>query len=132
MKKTEHEDTFPKAVFLKHEYTPANFSRGMLKQNDTLKVATLTEAAEKAGYFAKLGLITHYQMGDWDNEDYDYYSSYYSNEPGEGEMGEIYEEYIQVKHWEEKGIPGLGDVGIAGRLLFIKIKSGYSLQISHQ
>lgn len=107
----------PKIILLGHEYTPANFSKEQLKLHDRPRAEILLKAAEQAGYFARLGLLTCYQMGDLES-DYDYYSSYrgrrryYEEEPSEGTMGDIHEEYNEVVHWGEDGLPPLGNISI--------------------
>ncbi|OEK07890.1 hypothetical protein A8C32_15540 [Flavivirga aquatica] len=103
----------PKAIFLGHEYTPANFSLMNLKGHDKPRAEALLHAAEKAGYYAQLALITHYQNGQLE-ADYDYYNSYrrYDDEPEEdGTMGEIYDEYTYIEHWNGNN-PGLGYLSI--------------------
>ncbi len=109
----------PKAILLDHQYTPTNFSLKQLKHHDWPRAQALLAAAEKAGYFAKLGLLTHYIMGDLEED----YSSYrrrgrgryrdYPNEPadGEGTMGDdIYELYSKIEHWSENSGPTLGEM----------------------
>lgn len=119
------EDSFawnPKAVLLGHQYTPANFSLGQLKLHDRPRAEALLEAAEKAGYFASLGLATLYRMGQLEEDFfyeygrgrryYDYDEDEEEEYEGDGTMGEIYEEYMTMEHWGEGGAPGLGDVPI--------------------
>jgi len=113
----------PKAVLLGHEYTPANFSLTNLKLHDRPRAEALVAAADSAGFFARLALVTEYQMGQL--EDYDDYDSYYSRrrrgryydddsgDPTDGSMGEIYEQYTRIEGWaDEEGNPGLGDINI--------------------
>ncbi|MEW7280738.1 hypothetical protein ABW636_19280 [Aquimarina sp. 2201CG1-2-11] len=103
----------PKAILLGHEYTPANFSLTNLKNHDKPRAEALLHAAEKAGYYAQLALVTYYQNGQLE-ADYDYYDSYrrYNHEPeGDGTMGEVYEEYTYVEHWNGNN-PGLGNLSI--------------------
>lgn len=116
-------DSFPKVVLLGHQYTPANFSEDTLKLHDKPRATALMEAADKAGYFARLGLVTSYLMGELES-DYDYYSrgrrgNYYDDdfeeeeeEEEKGSMGEIYEQYTQIEHWVEDELPGLGEVNL--------------------
>ena len=115
-------DDLPKAVLLGHEYTPANFSLANLKLHDRPRAEALIAAANSAGFFARLGLVTEYKMGQL--EDYDDYDSYYgrrrrgryyqesSGDPTDGSMGEIYEHYVRIEHWAADDNPGLGGVGI--------------------
>ncbi|MCB0560478.1 MAG: 2OG-Fe(II) oxygenase [Phaeodactylibacter sp.] len=129
------EDSFewrPKAVLLGHQYTPANFSLGQLKLHDRPRAEALMEAAEKAGYFASLGLATLYRMGQLEGADhyYDYgrrsrYRYYDEEEESSGgTMGEVYEEYMMVKHWGEGGAPGLGEAPIGEDDLFTELEIG--------
>lgn len=113
--------TTPKAVLLGHQYTPANFSLATLKLNDLPRAETLIAAAEQAGYYTKLGLVTSYVMGQLE-EEYGYYGrsrrrgryydDYEEEESSEGTMGEIYEESITIKHWATDGLPHLGKLPI--------------------
>ncbi|AEE49789.1 2OG-Fe(II) oxygenase [Haliscomenobacter hydrossis] len=114
------EEEWPKIILLDHQYTPANFSQASLKLHDRPRAAALLEAAEAAGMFAKLGLLTHYQSGELEIE-YDSrrsrgrrwrgYDDDYDNEDLEnGSMGEVYDEYSTLEHWAEDGIPGLGEL----------------------
>ena len=111
-------DEFPSAVLLGHQYTPANFALAQLKLDDRPRAEALLAAAEKAGYFAKLGLVTHYRMGDLEG---DLYYDYFENEK-KGTMGDIYEEYTTIEYWaDDGGRPGLGnfnlrDSGIIGEV----------------
>ncbi|MCB0598749.1 MAG: 2OG-Fe(II) oxygenase [Lewinellaceae bacterium] len=136
------EDSFdwnPKAVLLGHQYTPANFSLAQLKLHDRPRAEALIEAADKAGYFASLGLATLYRSGELEESDfYNEYSHsrryrYYDDEEEEeeeeeessgGTMGEIYEEYMTVEHWGEGGAPGLGDVPIEEDDIIAEIEMG--------
>ncbi|RMG69573.1 MAG: 2OG-Fe(II) oxygenase [Bacteroidetes bacterium] len=99
--------SFPAAVLLEHDYTPANYSRHSLKLHDRFRAEALLKAAEKAGYMAHLGLMTHYMHGDLEG---DYFYDTYSQSSGEGTMGdEIYEESLSVDYWEP-GYPNLGSL----------------------
>lgn len=113
-------DDNPKAILLGHQYTPTNFSLGQLKQHDRPRALALMQAAEQLGYFAKLGLVTCYKMGSLEDVDIDYggygrnrYRNYYKEENLEdGTMGEIYEEYIQIKNWGTDALPPLGEFNL--------------------
>ena len=106
---------FPKIIFLDHDYTPANFSFSHLKLHDIPRTQVLCEAAEKAGFFAKTGLLTHYKSGDWESEGGYYDRRYgYDDDDDEddiknGSMGEIFEEYEHIEHWIAGTFPDLGD-----------------------
>lgn len=111
----EASDTLtPKAILLGHQYTPTNFSLKTLKLNDRSKAEALIKAAEKAGYYAKLGLVTSYVAGELLLEDYDYYDRRYYNRDNEmsndGEMGEIYESYIEVRKTKNDDMPSLNNL----------------------
>ncbi|MEM6698516.1 MAG: 2OG-Fe(II) oxygenase [Bacteroidota bacterium] len=112
----------PKAILLGHQYTPTNFSKNTLKNNDAPRAEVLLNAAVEAGYFANLALVTNHLSGEL-MEDYDdyyyrkrskrrYYDDYddYEEEEDDGDakMGEVYEHTIDVKHWQENDLPDLG------------------------
>ncbi len=114
-------DEFPLVLLLGHQYTPANFSLAQLKLDDSPRAEALLAAAEKAGYFAKLGLVTHYRMGELEGDFYydnyrrrgRYYDDDEEEENGGGTMGEIYEEYTTIEHWaEDDERPGLGNFSV--------------------
>lgn len=110
----------PKVILLEHQYTPANFSLASLKQHDQPRAQALLMAADQAGYFARLGLVTHYLMGDMEEKNYGYrgrsrrYRDDYEEENrlGSGTMGEVYETSTSIKHWAHETGPGLGDLSI--------------------
>ena len=99
----------PLVILLNHQYTPENFSLVSLKHNDQHKAEVLLRAAENAGYFAKLGLLTCYQMGNMEG---DFYYENRGSAGSDGEMGEVFEEYISVVNWAEDGLPDLGRLAI--------------------
>lgn len=108
----------PLAILLGHQYTATNFSRSKLKLDDKPRADLLLKTAEKVGYLARLALVTHYQLGELEGADY-YYNDYsyrsrrgYDRyeEPESGEMGDVMEEYTEVKHWLENDLPTLGTV----------------------
>lgn len=100
---------YPKVILLGHQYTEENFSAQGLKGNDKTKAETLLIAAEKAGYYAKMGLVTSYQMGQLESDDYGGRSYYddYDEDSATGTMGEIYDESIRVEHWANDNLPTL-------------------------
>ena len=112
----------PQLLLLDHQYTPTNFSLNELKGNDRLRAVSLLEAAEGSPYHAKLCLLTHYQMGELEGGyDFDRYRNYGdSNE--KGEMGEIYEEYSQVKHWGEDRLPSMGELDVSNSNFINKLQ----------
>jgi hypothetical protein len=105
----------PQVILLGHQYTEANFSQDGLKGNDKTKAEALLAAAEKAGYYAKMGLLTSYVSGELESDnDYSYRGRRYYDEDDyddddevSGSMGEIYEAYIDVQHWAKDALPGL-------------------------
>ncbi|MEM1122791.1 MAG: 2OG-Fe(II) oxygenase [Bacteroidota bacterium] len=128
----------PKAILLGHQYTPTNYSLDQLKHHDWPRAKALLEAAEKAGFFAKLGLLTHYRMGDLEGGGYydDYYSrrrgrySYYDEEEeeeetsNEGTMGDIHETYSHLEHWSKDSGPTLGDIHLEESDIIREIELG--------
>lgn len=126
----------PKAILLEHQYTPANFSLNSLKHHDRPRAELLLEAAQKANYFAALGLVTHYQMGDLEGGDfeydYDYRSRYrrnHSTDLSKGTMGEIYDEYTTIDTWVTEDMPTLGDISIEAKDLLTNFEIGQGLPI---
>lgn len=99
----------PKIVLFDHQYTPANFSLGNLKNHDMPRAKVLMAAAESAGYLARLVLATHYQCGDAEIDDYGHYGY---NATLTGEMGEIHEEYTQIQYWADSTYPNLGNIDL--------------------
>ncbi|MBA3900587.1 MAG: 2OG-Fe(II) oxygenase [Bacteroidetes bacterium] len=129
--------TKPKAVLLAHQYTPANFSLSSLKQHDRPRAELLLEAAGEAGYFAALGLVTHYQMGELEGDynEYDYRSRYrssHSENSSDGTMGEIYEEYTTIEHWHNGEMPSLGEISIENEDMLSNFKIGEGLPIEEE
>ncbi|MFV7234264.1 2OG-Fe(II) oxygenase [Flavobacterium sp. ZB4R12] len=107
---TERTD-MPYVYLLGHQYTPTNFSLEQLKLKDRPVAEVLLKAAEKAGYYAKLALVTSYQAGSLEM-DYDNRRSYYDDyeddiDVDSAEMGEIYEEYISINHWDSSALPAI-------------------------
>lgn len=121
LKTGEEDRDIPKIVLLGHQYTPSNFTIGALKLNDRPKAEALMQAAQKAGFYFKFGLVTSYQMGElemnsnnlrnrsrrgyYDDDDYS------DDDLAEnGTMGEVYDEGIEIKHWMEEGVPPLRNI----------------------
>jgi hypothetical protein len=103
----------PYVYLLGHQYTPTNFSLEQLKLKDRPVAEVLLKAAEKAGYYAKLALVTSYQSGELEVEytgrgRRDYYDDYGDDiDVDSAEMGEIYEEYISIEHWDSSKLPSI-------------------------
>lgn len=69
-----------------------------------MRALALFSAAREAGLTAHLGLVTYHKSGEF--EDTGYQDGRYQREdededPGDGTMGEIYEEYITIGHWRD-------------------------------
>jgi 2OG-Fe(II) oxygenase superfamily len=103
----------PIVVLLGHQYTPKNFGLSILKHHDKPRAIALLNAAKQAGYYAKLGLLTCFQDGELES-DYDYYSYRNRNYDEEisGTMGEIYDEWTTIEHWDTDGPPPLDKLDI--------------------
>jgi hypothetical protein len=122
LKTCEEDKNIPKIVLLGHQYTPSNFTMQSLKFNDRPKAEALLQAAENAGFYAKLGLVTSYQSGELEIEDrkpsrYGRRRSYYDDDYDDdeeltenGTMGEVYDESLEITHWMEEGIPPLRNI----------------------
>ncbi len=109
-------DREPLTYVLSHRYTPSNFSMSALKNHDARRVEALKVAAEQAGYFYKLGLISIYQMGDldgnWMGNPYVEYDAALDEE--NSHMGEIYEEYTEFVFPKEDQLPDIGYIEHSG------------------
>jgi len=136
LKAGEDDVGIPKIILLGHQYTPSNFMMESLKLNDRPKAEALILAAEKAGFYAKLGLVTSYQAGQLE-VDYNkgssrsrgkqrYYDDFDDNDDDElaenGTMGEIYDERIDVEHWMQEGVPPLRNIHFEEEDLISSIK----------
>lgn len=98
--------TKPNIVLLGHQYTPDNFSQEQLKLNDRPKAEVILRAAQKAGCYAKMCLVTSYLSGMPEDG-----GGYYGNDGDEdAEMTEVYEEELYIEHWLENNIPVLNNV----------------------
>jgi hypothetical protein len=98
----------PHIVLLGHQYTPENFSQDQLKLNDRPKAEVLLRAAQKAGYYAKMCLVTSYLSGM--PEDNVGYYEYGDDGDEDAVMTEVYEEELYIEHWLENNIPALNNV----------------------
>lgn len=136
LKASEDEADIPKIVLLGHQYTPSHFTMESLKLNDRPKAEALILAAEKAGFYAKLGLVTSYQAGQLEMDYskgssrsrgrgryYDDFDDYDDDELSEnGTMGEVYDERIEVEHWMQQGVPPLRNIHFDEEDLISSIK----------
>ncbi len=101
-------NTKPYIVLLGHQYTPENFSTAGLKLNDRHKAAILMQAAQKAGFYSKMCLVTSYISGSPVGGD-----GYYDEEDGEdedAEMEEVFDESLSIEHWVPNEFPSLNQV----------------------
>lgn len=90
-----------KIILLGHQYTPENFSVQTLKLNDRSKAEALLRAADKAGYYSKMALVTSYRAGM--PGDGGYYDDFDEN----ATMDEVYDESLSIDHWMADGTPPL-------------------------
>src|SRR5665213_1148868 len=104
----QHDDAKPFIVLLGHQYTPENFSENQLKLNDRPKAAVLLRAAQKAGCYAKMCLVTSYLMG-MPEEDGRYYR-YGDDGDEDAKKVEVFEEELYIEHWLDNYIPALSQV----------------------
>lgn len=101
-KYSDEESNFMRIILLGHQYTPENFSMEALKLNDRGKAEALLRAADQAGYYAKMCLVTSYKAGM--PEGGGYYGDYIDEDT---EMEEVYDESLSIEHWMDDGIPPL-------------------------
>jgi hypothetical protein len=101
LKDDSSETGAPHIYLLGHQYTPTNFSIEQLKLHDRPKAEVLLRAAENAGYYAKLALVTSYQLGSIDE------GGYYDEDIDleTAEIGEIYDESLEIDYWDASPIP---------------------------
>ncbi len=115
------EDPQKLAVTFEHRYTQDGLTLDQLKGIDRARAEALFEAAGQAGCVAHLALVTLWQSGAAEGEDYDYSSygrrrrfehDWYDDEDEEDEgecedasgyeMGEIYDDSLSVNHWSDR------------------------------
>ncbi|MCR6641697.1 MAG: hypothetical protein NVV82_22575 [Sporocytophaga sp.] len=125
----------PKVILLDHQYTPANFSCSSLKHHDKPRAEVLFQAAARAGYYAELGLLTHYMEGQLESDDYDYGYNYRNKNRKSGiesSMGEVYEEYSGIEYWVDGDIPSLGKIDIDEKEILTNVKIGKGKPIEEE
>jgi hypothetical protein len=123
LKTCENDPDIPKIILLGHQYTPSNFTMQALKLNDRPKAEALLLAAEKAGFYAKLGLVTSYQAGELEidyssrssRSRYNSYDDDFGNHDNDelaerGTLGDVYDERIDIEHWMQEGVPPLRNI----------------------
>lgn len=90
-------------ILLGHQYTPENFSVEALKLNDRSKAEALLRAADLAGYYVKMCLVTSYKAGMPEEG-----GGYYGDDVDEdATMVEVYDESLSIEHWMDDGVPSL-------------------------
>lgn len=109
-KQQQARNTNPNIILLGHQYTPENFDLKRLKLNDRYKAETLLLAAKKAGYYAKLCLVTSYLAGMPEADDQYYGYGYDDEDVEDAEMAEVYDESISIEFWMKDGLPTLSTV----------------------
>lgn len=101
-KYSNEEANFMRIILLGHQYTPENFSMEALKLNDRSKAEALVRAADQAGYYAKMCLVTSYKAGMLEG------GGYYDDDIDlDAEMEEVYDESLSIEYWMDDGIPPL-------------------------
>ena len=98
----------PNILLLGHQYTPENFLEDQLKLNDRPKAEVIVRAAQKAGCYAKMCLVTSYITGAPEGG-----GGYYGDDDEEdenAEMAEVYEEDLYIEYWLKNNIPVLSNV----------------------
>ena len=98
----------PGIVLLGHQYTPENFSRAHLKLNDRTRAEALLRAADAAGYYAKMCLVTSYLSGmptgggyGWEEDDLE-----------DADIEEVFDESLYIEHWLNDGTPPLRNIQV--------------------
>lgn len=107
-KQQKRDYTKPYIILLGHQYTPENFSVDGLKLNDRPKAEALLRAAQKAGCYAKLCLVTSYLSGAPE-----YSGGYYDDDDAddpEAEISEVIDESLYIEHWLENDLPRLSNL----------------------
>lgn len=104
----QYDNAKPHIVLLGHQYTPENFSEDQLKLNDRPRAEVLLRAAQKAGCYAKMCLVTSYLSGM--PEDDGRYYRYGDDGDEDAEMAEVYEQELYIEHWLDNDIPALSNV----------------------
>jgi hypothetical protein len=99
----------PLIVLLGHQYTPENFSADSLKLNDRAKAQLLFRAAQQANYYAKMCLVTSYLSGEPADGGGRYWDDEYDDDENT-EMGEVYDESLDIQHWVQSDIPKLSNL----------------------
>ena len=99
----------PYIILLGHQYTPENFSENTLKLNDRVRAKALLQAAEQAGCYAKLCLVTSYLSGSPADDSYGY--DEYGDDDDNAEMGEVYDNSLSIEKWISNDFPEFNRIG---------------------
>lgn len=92
------------AIPLEHEYTEAGLRWDDLKGRDRVLLQVLQAAAERLGLDLHLALMTLYQMGEADPQDFYRYTRHRISEEDVG-IDEIYEETFALDSWRNADGP---------------------------
>jgi hypothetical protein len=109
------EEMLKTAVALEHHYSQDGLRIDTLKGVDRARADVLFDAADQADCVAHLALVTHWQSGSAEVEDYDYSYGrgprgrwpYDGDEEEKDEatnhkMGELFDESLTVDHWSDR------------------------------
>ena len=102
------EEGNPHIILLGHQYTPENYSYDALKLNDRARAEALLHAAQKAGYYSKLCLVTSYLSGAPAYDGHYGYGEYGGDD--DADMEEVLDESLQIEHWAESELPAFDNV----------------------
>jgi 2OG-Fe(II) oxygenase superfamily len=102
---TREETPCKLAVTLDHQYTQEGLVWDALKGIDRTRAQILDEAARQAGCKAFLALLTYHEAGSAEGGG-GYYGGYgrwddESEDPGDYEMGEVYDSDLTAAHWSD-------------------------------
>jgi len=89
---------------LEHQYTMEGLHPAALKGADRARAEVLSRAAASLDYDCSLALVTHYQTGSMDSDDY--WDDYGDDEeetsgPEDAGMLEVFDDTITLSHWRE-------------------------------
>ena len=98
----------PYIVLFGHQYTPENFSLDGLKLNDRARAEALLLAAQGAGYYAKMCLVTSYLSGAPEYDGYYEYGEYGGDD--DAEMAEVFDRSLYIEYWMQNELPALDKV----------------------
>ena len=107
----------PYILLLGHQYTPENFSFESLKLADRTKAEVFFKAAEKAGFYTNLALVTSYQMGQLESDYSPRFNSRYDSwdddiDVDTASMGEVYDDYLEISVYSHNNLPTINGISI--------------------